>query len=254
MQPKRRSILTTEPCTGEPEVIRLFRNWVGGRPGISPLYEEIAFGLVRDPEMHQLLDAAMPVPLLCNRFMAAVHYLLLSGATTPLAKFYETVTAPALSPEGCYPHFREFCLSNASALLDLTRNCEVQINEVRRSAAFLYALNHILPTRAGSPLALIEVGACAGFNLNLDRYRYDFGLGPIRDGRANLQIACELRGAEARSPIAVPKLNWREGIDVAPIDVRKRSERHWLTAFASPDDHERHPTFSRQLVSHFSSQ
>jgi hypothetical protein len=228
-------------------VISEFRRWNDGRLGISRLYEEIVAGIIEDPEVQTLLTRAMPIPLLCNRFMASVHFLLLQGTEAALSGFYQTVSDPAKPPDGCYPQFREFCLSRATALLELTRCCEVQINEVRRSAAFLYALNQVEAVRAGSSIGVVEAGACAGFNLNLDHYSYDFGGGVVGDPKSALSIRCEMRGGEPLPSISIPRVGHKAGIDVAPLDVAKAADRNWLIAFASPDDEPRQRYIRRAI-------
>ncbi|MEA3048805.1 MAG: hypothetical protein QOG84_641 [Sphingomonadales bacterium] len=223
----------------ENDMVQQFRTWIGGRTGISPLYDEIVAGMIQDDEMLSLLAQISQIPYVCNRFMAAVHFLLLERDNSPLSQFYVTTGAPARSSKGVYDIFRLFCLSNSKLILMLSRSAEVQINEVRRSAAFVFALNSVRSVAGGTPTALIELGACAGLNLNLDRYQYDFGAGAVGPAQAGLVIPCEVRNRAAPPTIVIPQVVLREGIDVSPVDIGTAQGRNWLIAFASPDDHRR---------------
>ena len=105
-----------------------------------------------------------------------------------------------------------------------------QTNEVGRCA---YLRPCIAAAADGRPLALVEVGASAGLNLNLDRYAYDFGGGVTGGDRAStLTIGTELRAADP--PLALPDVGWRIGIDLAPTP-----DADWLRACVFADQPDR---------------
>jgi hypothetical protein len=223
-----------------------FRQWIKDRPGISPLYETIVdgfvtdSGLAKDEELLRLIGDAKNRDFIYNRFMGAVHFLLLKGTSHPLMNYYATVTHAAKPPTDVYPHFRDFCFLHKNEILQLMEH-EVQINEVRRCSAFLPAFTWIAQQNSNRPLALLDVGACAGLNLLLDRYFFDFGLaGTVGDPKAPVKIYCKLRGIKLPPlPDEMLSIAWRLGIDRAPIDVTNSDATNWLIAFVSPDDKSR---------------
>jgi hypothetical protein len=80
---------------------------------------------------------------------------------------------------------------------------------------------------------LIEVGASAGLNLNLDRYAYDFAAGITGgDPTSPVTIVTELRAG--KPPLALPEVGWRIGIDLAPAP-----DPEWLRACVFADQPER---------------
>jgi hypothetical protein len=82
------------------------------------------------------------------------------------------------------------------------------------------------------PLALLEVGAAAGLCLIPDRfaYRYD----AVDLGDSELRLGCATSGSPPL-PDRVPRIAWRAGIDVAPVDVTDDAAIAWLEALVWPD-------------------
>jgi hypothetical protein len=207
----------------------------------SPLYERLAEGASRDPEVLALASRTQPGQPAAHLLLAAVHLLLLRGEHHPLARFYPTVTGTEVPAEDPYPAFRAFCLEHAETIKRIVAEGLVQTNEPRRCSALVPALQFIAQSTRGRPLALIEIGASAGLNLLLDRYGYDYGSGlRCGDPASPVQISCQLRGTR-RPPIPDPSrslfpLAARIGIDVAPVDVRDHEQALWLQALVWPDE------------------
>jgi hypothetical protein len=92
---------------------------------------------------------------------------------------------------------------------------------------------------AGTPLALLEVGASAGLNLLVDRY--GFRIGEVASGPADAAVRfdCVVEG-ELRPPVP-PNLDvgWRLGLDLNPLDVRDPQARDWLRALVWPEHPDR---------------
>jgi hypothetical protein len=177
--------------------------------GRSALYEEISLGIAADEELLERL-ARLPVrQQQPNLLLAVVRYL---GGTG----------------EG-YPAFRQFVLANYPTVEAQMSARRTQTNEVGRCAP-LYLTLRDLP----GPLALLELGASAGLLLGLDRYGYRFGDRAMGDIGSPVQLDCD-----ARSPIPTieqpPSVVWRAGIDLAPLDVRRREDVGWLRACVWPD-------------------
>jgi hypothetical protein len=218
-----------------------FKQWVEHRIGISPLYEALVEQLVCDRDLLTLISDVGDLPFIYNRFMGAVHYLLLEGANDNLRSYYATMEPRPGPINEAYPDFRRFCFENKILIRDLMLSREVQINEVRRCAALVPALATIWQRQQAVPLALLDIGACAGLNLLFDRYSYDYGVaGSIQAGAASVQISCEPRGSKLPLvPSSFPEVVWRKGIDTNPIDVADPHATNWLIALVSPDDESR---------------
>jgi hypothetical protein len=187
-----------------------FEGFADGVP--SKLYRRLARDVLEAPDViAQLLEAhrAQQLPML---LFAAVH-------AEVLARGIE------------YPQdgeaFIAFCREHADDLRPVIRTRATQTNEVGRCA---YLRPCIAAAADGRPLALIEVGASAGLNLNLDRYAYDFGA--TANGTSALTITTELRAGTP--PLTLPEVGWRIGIDLAPAP-----DPDWLRACVFPDQPER---------------
>ena len=109
-----------------------------------------------------------------------------------------------------------------------------QTNEPARCAVLLPLLA-ALP----QPLALIEVGASAGLCLLPDRYGYDWGhvrLAPAGPGAPVFR--CTATGP-APLPAALPRIVWRAGLDLNPLDVLSDEDMAWLKALIWPEQDDR---------------
>jgi hypothetical protein len=106
-----------------------------------------------------------------------------------------------------------------------------QTNEVGRSA-LLYAGLLVAARALGRPLHLLELGASAGLNLNLDRYGYE--LGGLRTGNpaSPLRLCPAWQGAAP--PDAGVRVVTRRGVDLNPPADPQR-----LLAYVWPDQAER---------------
>lgn len=109
-----------------------------------------------------------------------------------------------------------------------------QTNEAARCATLLPAL-----CRLPQPLALIEVGASAGLTLLPDRYSYDYdghrvtGLDPFAP-----VLNCAISGA-APLPAHVPRILWRAGLDLNPLDPGDDADADWLQCLVWPGNEDR---------------
>jgi hypothetical protein len=208
----------------------------------SPLYARLSTAIASDPDLLALAAHAhkgQPVP---NLLFAATHFLLLIGVRHPLAAFYTDV-AEAAPPAGAdpYPAFRAFCLEQHEAIVQLLETRLVQVNEVARCACLFPAFGLVAAREADRPLAVIEIGASAGLNLLWDRYGYDYGTGQLYGAVASpVQIVCPLR-SELPPPLPAvsPRIAWRLGLDLNPIDVRDERATLWLCALVWPEHRDR---------------
>ncbi len=206
----------------------------------APLYERLTAGIAEDPALLELATAARawPVP---NVFLAVVHFLLLEGERHALAAYYPSVSGAAPPTDDPFPLFRQFCLEREEVIRRLLATRLTQTNEVGRCACWLPAFQYVAANAPDLPLAIVEVGASAGLNLFWDRYGYDYGTGHIYGNEASpVRVACEWRGAGLRALAnPLPRIVYRLGLDLNPIDVTDPDEAMWLRALVWPEHQKR---------------
>ena len=211
----------------------------------SPLYAELCYGVAGDPELLEIArqtPSEQPPP---NMLLAAVQYLLLRGVEHPLRAHYPALSGEPRPLEPTFPLFRDLVLAHREEILGLVSTRRTQTNVIRRCACLLPAFASIA-NASRQPLALLDLGASAGLNLNFDRYRYAYRTGGrevLRWGDASSPVAlsADLRGHESLPglPAAIP-VGWRRGIDLDPIDVEDENAVLWLRALIWPEHAERH--------------
>lgn len=111
-----------------------------------------------------------------------------------------------------------------------------QTNETGRAAAIMAGLL-LLADRHRLPFELIELGASAGLNLNLDRFGYRLGSTRAGDQGSALQLAPVWEGRSP--PAAEVQVVARHAVDQAPVDVGDPAERARLAAYVWPGQEER---------------
>lgn len=156
------------------------------------------------------------------RFMAALHRAVLERRAPRLALHYPSVGGTA-DPDRAWPAVRELLAEQTGRLrADLERPC--QTNEPGRAAALLAGLLHVVRSRGGERLRLLEIGASAGLNLRVDAYR----IGDLGPPRSPCQIADPWDGQPPRAaPYAIVE---RRGCDRAPVDPTSAEGRLALTS------------------------
>jgi hypothetical protein len=228
------------------DLARQFATFAQRECGASPLYQQIAVGIASGEALLAIAapGANGPKP---NLFLAAVHYLLLSGIDHPLAQHYPSVARFALDSDP-FPAFKRFCLEHREQIQAIVASHRVQTNEVARCAYLVPSIYHVSQRAAGRRLALIEVGSSAGLLLLYDSYGYDFGDGRQVGDVATLRIDCALGGPITPPlPTAFPAIANRVGIDLNPLDVRESAAMHWLRALVWPDQPERAERLRRAI-------
>jgi hypothetical protein len=225
----------------EPLAARFARFAAEECAGYSPLYERLAAGVARDADLLALASHAAPGQPPPNLLLGAVHYLLLRGADDRLAAFYPGLAADPAQAGDAYPAFRAFCLAHEEELAALLATRRVQTNEVGRSA-YLYPAFGWIAARAGRPLALIEIGASAGLNLNWHRYGYRYAgdAAAYGDPLSPVVVEGEWRGALRPSlPTVAPPVASAVGVDLHPLDPADPDQALWLRALVWPEHRRR---------------
>jgi hypothetical protein len=213
-------------------------------------YSAISQAVADDDGVLALLDDA---PLMQRRpllLLAAVHFLLLSGAEHPLADYYDTVRLVRGRPDEPPPEgdvvveFTDFCRVHRSEIEELTATRSTQTNEVGRCSALLPGLCHIAALYDWQePLSFLDLGTSAGLNLLFDDYAYTYRAaagGAIRQaGVAGGAVAIESTARDDLHhlpDLRLPVMTERVGLDLAPVNPFSDDEARWLLACLWPDN------------------
>ena len=209
------------------------------------MYAELAYGVSGDAELVAMASQKrkrQPAP---NMLFAAVQYLLLNGAEHPLTDHYPIILGVERPMQPAFPLFRDFCLEHRDEILELLGTRATQTNVVRRCTCLLPAFSIVSREADGAPLALIDLGASAGLNLNFDRYGYRYqrgGAEVLRWGEADARVGLEAELLGVGTPDLARSIDVvrRVGVDTNPIDLRDHDQLTWLRALIWPEHVERH--------------
>ncbi|MCO5971320.1 DUF2332 domain-containing protein [Actinoallomurus soli] len=206
--------------------------------GRSLVYEALSKAVTSNDELLALLMRTPRDQRRPSLLFAAVNSVLAAHPDAALASYYPIHGGRRPVDDQLITTFAAFCAEHGDELDHLLRTGSTQTNEIRRCAALRLALGHV-SERWGEPVVLAEVGASAGLNLLLDRYRYRIGgreMTPATD--SPVVISCELRGATSADPLRrpLPEITSRLGIDMRPVSLADPVDRAWLEAFIWPED------------------
>lgn len=178
------------------------------------------------------------VPL---RLTGALHFLARSGKAGALATVYPPASA---SDAQLWDAIRDSLIEQEAVIRSYLESAP-QTNEVMRSSALLPGLLEVAQ-RTALPLVLYEIGASAGLNLILDRYRYRFGEAAWGDDRALLLIEPQWQGAAppTRAPLRIVS---RQGVDLRPVDLAQPASRERLLSYVWPDQRDRLERVSKAI-------
>jgi hypothetical protein len=181
--------------------------------------------------------------LLPLRFLGGVHRLVLERKAPALALHYPSVGGDG-DAHSAWPAFRRTVADHRDTLREALR-VPPQTNDVGRSVLLAGALAGLVDAHPQS-VRLFELGASAGLNLLVDRFRFVGPQGSWGPDDAKL----ELVGARAGSrewPQVPLRVVERGGCDLSPIDPSTTEGRLGLTSFVWPDDRVRHERLSAAL-------
>lgn len=209
----------------------------------SPLYELLATRIADwEPDLQALAGLAQPGQPPANMLFGAVHWLLLGGADHPLRRWYPHLADGESAPlsDAAWDAFQDFVALHRDVIGTLVASRVTNTNEVRR-CTYLRAGYAEVVARTGLPLGLIELGPSAGLNLNVDHYavRYRF---EDRDVLCTPHSALELNAAAAGPipmPTEPPRIDWRLGLELNPVDLAQEEDRRWLVGLLWPGQSER---------------
>jgi len=166
---------------------------------------------------------------LALRLAGGLHALVRSGAAPELAPLYPPAPLPEAGPLG---DALAAVLARDALLPWLER--APQTNEVGRSAVLMAGLMAVA-SRFPRPIALHELGASAGLNLQLDRYGYDLGGRAAGEPDAAVRLRPDWLGPPP--PAAEVRIAGRRGVDLNPLDPGRDRDR--LLAYVWPDQAQR---------------
>lgn len=162
---------------------------------------------------------------LMMRITGGLNALARSGADPALSALYR-------SRSGNFPAQISRVLSEWDDWLLPWLDGPPQTNEVARAGALWPGIMAVA-ARFGPDVDLLELGASAGLNLNLDRFGYVLGGGIAGDQESGVQLAPEWHG---KSPVFAPvNVVSRAGVDQNPLDVSNPKVVERLMAYVWPD-------------------
>lgn len=163
------------------------------------------------------------------RLAGGLHALARSGHDAGLAALYQ-------NRNGDFAGVLARVLSDWDDWLCPWLDNPPQTNEVGRSTALMGGLM-IAADRLNLPMELLEIGASAGLNLNLDRFRYNLGGLEIGPADSNVRLKPDWRGEPPQGQW--PDIATRVGVDQNPLDIMDDGVSQRLLAYCWPDQQER---------------
>ena len=183
-------------------------------------------------ELARLCRVGQPIP---NLLFGAVKRVVMDHPDAELARHYDHTGAGSEPDCGLARAFSGFVVGHRDRIARLLETRMVQTNEVGRCAYLMPGFSAVAMENPSRPLAMVDVGASAGLNLLWDRYRYRYSngaeFGPPESG---VLVECEARNGMPELPAAFPAVNFRVGIDLAPVNLSDEEEYRWMRALIWP--------------------
>ena len=174
-----------------------------------------------------LLEDAMPL-----RIAGGLHYLLLSDADRRLEPVYAGLT----SDQGTVDELVVGLVETFDHVLLPWLDHPPQTNEAGRSASVMAGLLW-LSGRLGERFEMNEIGASAGVNTMMERFRFDLGGVEVGPASSPMRLAPEWRGAPPPdAPVAIDGIR---GCDLKPMDLRDPDTVLRLKSYVWPEANER---------------
>ena len=170
------------------------------------------------------LRDAMPL-----RIAGGIHNLLLTGDEPRLEALYAGRMPSQADADALV---RELVETHDTRLLPWLDG-PPQTNEAGRSASFAAALLWLADGRTSPQFEWLEIGASAGINTMMGRYRYELGDVHVGPQGSPMIITPEWRGNSP--PNTGFTLVSARGNDIAPVDLTDRAESLRLKSFVWPE-------------------
>lgn len=169
------------------------------------------------------------------RLAGYLHHSVLTGAARELGALYPGRDAD-WSMTKVWPTARSWLADSPDAARAFMQS-PPQTNEVRRAIALLPGLLHLAAAHPG-PMHLLELGASAGLNQNLDRFDYRTASW-ARPGGSGVLIDTDWTGAPPENLDGALQVASRAACDQNPIDVTDPGTALRLKSYVWPDQPER---------------
>ena len=177
------------------------------------------------------------------RLLAGVFRLVLDGRADALRPWYACLggTAP---PATVWPVLHEVLAAQVPELRSAL-GVAPQTNEVGRSAALLVGLTALADETGVRRVRLLELGASAGLNLLLDRFRLTGPGWTWGPAGSPVQLDDAVEGPFAPAALTVVD---GAGCDLAPVDAGADAGARLLTSFVWPFHLHRHARLAGALA------
>jgi hypothetical protein len=173
------------------------------------------------------LEDAMPL-----RIAGGLHWLHLTGREPRLAAIYAGEVSGQAQVDAVIAAVAEKHDAALIAWLD----GPPQTNEAGRSSSLMAGLLW-LSRRLGPKFEVNEIGASAGINTMMERYRYDLDGVQVGPSDSPMRLTPEWRGPPP--PEGSVEIVAIRGCDVAPVDLADPDQALRLKAYVWADAHER---------------
>lgn len=218
----------------------------------SPLYSTLAREVSESRELLELASFAHSTQPAPNMLFAAIQYLLLNGAKHALRQHYPRLAIGPTSKTTLGDTFKSFCHEYREEIVGLISTRRTQTNVVQRSSCLMTGLYLVANETKCHELFLVDLGASAGLNLNVDIYSHCYyrGNSVIQNaGRpeSGVRLRTEIRGSKSLPPIHQFSIAGKVGIDLNPIDVHDSDSVLWLQSLVWPEHHERFEQLNRAV-------
>ncbi len=233
------------PPSAPPALAEQFRRHFAGT---GTLYEALLARLADDLEAGGVTagicagwEGASGPDVVQLRLLAALFRIVLRGDAPQLVRYYPCLGGTA-SPWSAWDAVAPVVADHAAELHDAL-DVAPQTNEVGRSAPLLVGLFAAVRRTGLRRVRLLEPGASAGLNLNLDRYRLT---GPgWSSGPADSPLTLDTRCAGVEP--ADLEIVERRGCDLSPVDAASEEGALRLRSFVWPWQLDRHARLAAAL-------
>lgn len=201
----------------------------------SPLFAALARACAKDNDICALGSVIRPGQPIATLILSATQYLVFRTPESKLAGYFPSITDAPKPPDEAFPVFREFCLDNRKALLELLSTRTVNANLVERASTILPVCQYVTALTK-EPLTLVEICCSAGLNLSFDEYHYDYGVaGQVGSENARVRLSCRSIGKSLPPIDTIPRVRHRVGIDLIRVDCSDPDARMWMEAMLFPE-------------------
>lgn len=195
-----------------------------------PVYAAIVAGMADDPDAVDLLCRAAPGQARPVLLLAALHDLAMRRPDSPAAHWFSPGARLTQDP---WPDIRRAITQFRDELSQVVATRTTQTNEVNRSTYVRAMVARACADLSEIPITLLELGASAGFLLNIDRYRV--AVGDLRAGPVDARVHCRAENDGPPVQLNLPPIAGRIGLDADPIGPDDIDDLRWLRACIWPE-------------------